>query len=183
MRKIAFIIFGVVLLGYMLAPGVTNIDNFIALPSSLKSSLSGDTVQVSNVSAYYSNNYRSFVTQFYYDSLKSQSWLPFGPIKINHPPEFAYQYIKDQTQSTFLEEYTYPLRDSLFVNGLEPFEEDGRSRYWGATQFSQDGQNFNNKVTLRYYPSSLWARMVVWVGIMVSIYFLWKFGRGTVKND
>jgi hypothetical protein len=177
MKRIIFVIFGLFLLAYLMAPSASNIDDFEALPNSLKSTLSGDTVQVSNVSAYYSNNYRNFVTKFYYDNLKSNSWLPFGPLKLNHPPEFAYQYIKDQTQSTFLEEYTYPLRDSLFVNGLEPFEEDGRPRYWGATQFAQDDQAFNNKTTLRYYPSPVWARLVVWGGIMLCIYFTFKIGK------
>lgn len=183
MKRVGYIIFGALLFVYLLAPSATSIENFAALPNSLKSTLSGDTIQVPNVSAYYSNNYRNFVTQFYYDSLKSNSWLPFGPVKINHPPEFAYQYIKDQTQSTFLEEYTYPLRDSLFVNGLEPFEEDGRARYWGATQFAQDGQAFDNKTTLRYYPSPLWARVVVWIGIMFGIYAIYKIGLKVFKHD
>lgn len=174
--------FGVVFLIYLLLPGAKGIENFRALPNSIKSNLSGDTIQVPNVSAYYSNNYRKFTTEFYSENMKSNTWLPFLPFRINHPPEFAYQYIKDQTQATYLEEYSYFLRDSLFVNGLEPFEENGKPRYWGATQFAQDGQSFDNKVTLRYYPSPVWARLIVWAGIMISIYFLWGQGREMLKN-
>lgn len=174
MIKILFVVFGLCLLLYLLMPGSKGISDFKPLPNSSKSNLSGDTIQVPNVSAYYSNYYRGFATKFYYDNFKNNTFLPFGPVKVNHPPEFAYQYIKDQTQATYLEEYVYPLRDAIFVNGLEPFDVQGNPRYSGATPFAQDGQDFSTKVTLRYYPSPVWVRIVVWVGIMLAIYAIWK---------
>lgn len=172
--KILFIVFGVSLLLYLLVPGPRGISDFEPLPNSSKSNLSGDTIQVPNVSAYYSNYYRDFATRFYYDNFKDNTMLPFGPVRVNHPPEFAYRYIKDQTQSTYLEEYAYPLRDTIFVNGLEPFDTQGNSRYSGATPFAQDGQEFSTKVTLRYYPSPIGIRVIVWMGIMLVIYAMWK---------
>lgn len=174
MIKKLFIVFGSGLLLYMLVPGSRGISDFKPLPNSAKSNLSGDTIQVPNVSAYYSNHYRDFATKFYYDNFKSNTLVPFGPIRVNHPPEFAYQYIKDQTQSTYLEEYVYPLRDAIFVNGLEPFDVHGNPRYSGATPFAQDGQDFSTKVTLRYYPSPIGIRVIVWMAVMLAIYAMWK---------
>lgn len=182
MIKVVYLVFCLLLLIYLVLPGMGSINQVPALPGSVKSTLSGDTVQVPNVTAYFSNNYRDFVTNYYFRSMTSLNWFPFPPIKLNHPPEFAFQYIKDQTHSTYLEEYTYPLRDSLFVNGLEPFYFDGKPKYWGAAQFSQDGNSYDTKVTLRYYPSTLWARLIVWFGIVISLFYCWKLTKVVVRN-
>jgi len=170
--KIALIIFSVSLLIYMLVPGADSITDFPALPDSIKSTLEGDTIQVPNVSAYFSNNYRDFVIPYYYESYKGNSSVPFGPLRLNYPPEFAFTAIKDQTQSTYLEEIVYPLKDSLFINGLEPVEKDGRPRYLGGGRFEIDGRFIDTKVTLRFYPSSIPVRILVWFGINLSVLVL-----------
>lgn len=175
--------FGVCLLVYLILPGANSIDDFPALPNSSKSTLYGDTTEIPNVKAYFSNNYRSFVVNFYKLSFISKNLFPFEPIKLNYPPEFAFTAIKDQTQSTFLEELVYPLRDSLFVNGMEPFGEDGSPRYWGAENFDSEGQNYLTKTTLRYYPSSISVRILVWAGIMVSLVLLSNLGGKILRNE
>ena len=143
----------------------------------MKSTLEGDTIQVPNVAGYFSNNYRGFTTLFFRQEYKENTLFPFGPLRLNYPPEFAFTAIKDQTHSTYLEEFYYPLRDSLFVNGLEPFYEDGTPRYAGAMQFDHQGILNDTKVTLRYYPSSILTRIIVWLGITASVIFLWKLGK------
>lgn len=183
MFKYAFLFFSVILLIYLLIPGPSSIRDFPALPNSVKSSLEGDTVQVPNISAYFSDNYRSFVTNFYQISYRKQVLIPFPPIKLNYPPEFAYTTIMDQTRSTYLEEYAYPLRDSLYVNGYEPFYENGKPKFWGSVKADELGGIYNNKVTLRYYPSPIWVRLIVWLGIILSIFFVWKTGRRIIFND
>ena len=55
--KIVLIVSSLLLLIYMLLPGADSITDFPALPDSIKSNLEGDTIQVPNVSAYFSNNY------------------------------------------------------------------------------------------------------------------------------
>lgn len=175
--SVTFIIFSLILLLYLLLPGPGHIDNFQGLPASGKSTLPGDTWQVPNISAYFSNQYRNFVIPFYVKQYKDQTIIPFLPLRLNYPPEFAFTTVKDQTQSTYLEELVYPLRDSLFVNGLEPFDKDGQARYGGATKFMEHGKSFETKVTLRYYPSSVLIRIIVWIGIVFSFIFLWRLGR------
>jgi hypothetical protein len=175
--KTVLIILSFLLLVYMLMPGPDSITDFPALPDSIKSSLEGDTIQVPNVSAYFSNNYRDFVIPHYYDSYKAGTIVPFGPLRLNYPPEFAFAAIKDQTQSTYLEEFVYPLKDSLFINGLEPVEKDGTPRYVGGGRFEMDGRFIDTKVTLRFYPSTLPVRVAVWFGINLSVIVLFIMSK------
>jgi hypothetical protein len=159
------------------------VSDFLPLPQSRKSELSGDTVEVPNISAYFSNNYRRFVTEYYRNQFQSMSRFPFPPITLNHPPEYAFSYIKDQTHSTYLEEYVYPLRGSLFVNGFEPFDEKTKEpRYDGATYFSVGNALYETKVTLRYYPNRIASRLVVWGGINLIIIFLYNFVKKIIYD-
>ncbi len=172
-----FLIFCVVFLIYMVLPGPDSINDFPALPDSTKSTLEGDTIQVPNVAGYFSNNYRSFVIPFYKDSFQKKGYFFFPPLRLNYPPEHAFTAIKDQTHSTYLEELYYPFRESLFVNGLEPYYEDGTPRYKGGSPFEVETAQFQTKVTLRYYPSTLLSRLLTWFGICISIFMLWNLSK------
>lgn len=182
MKKNLFIGFAVLLLIYMLWPGPSKIAEFKALPNSTKSDLSGDTFQIPNVSAYFSDNFRGFTVPFYRNNYQNLSILPFPPLRLNHPPEFSWLVIKKHTDSTYLEELVYPLRDSLYVNGFEPFYEDGMPKWWGAAKFEVDNNSYFTKTTLRFYPSPVWARLVVWLGILISILAIYKLGRKIIYN-
>ncbi len=182
MRRTIFLFFSFILLLYLLIPGPSSIKDFPTLPSSVKSNLEGDTIQVPNISAYFSDNYRSFATNFYKNSYENSVLMPLLPIRLNYPPEFAYMAIMDQTRSTYLEEYIYPLRDSLYVNGYEPFYENGKPKFWGSVKADEENGTYFNKTTLRYYPSSYLVRVIVWLGIILSISFIWKVGRRIFLN-
>ena len=158
--------------------GPESVEDFSKLPNSVRSRLSGDTWQVPNVKAYFSNNYRGYVVSFYIEDYKNRTPFGINPLIINHPPEYAYTAIKDQTQSTYLEEITYPLRDSLFVNGLEPYDEETKEpRYQSAVPFVVGDEEFETKVILRYYPSPIWARFISWLGIVISFILVWKISK------
>lgn len=172
--KAIFIIFSLLLLIYMVWPSTKQISQFKALPDSDKSTLEGDTIQIPNVSAYFSDNFRAFVIPFYAKDYQNLVNLPFPPSRLNHPPEHSWNVIKRHTDTTYLEELYYPLRDSLYVNGLEPFYEDGSAKFWGATKFEIGEKVYFTKVTLRFYPSSILARLIVWLGIIVSALLLFE---------
>jgi hypothetical protein len=180
--KFFFVIISGLLLVYMMWPAPTSINSFPALPDSTKSKESGDTIQVSNVSAYFSKHYRQFVTNYYKNYYQQLTGLPFPPLRMNHPPEFAYTAIKDQTQSTYLEEFYYPLRGSLYVNGFEPFYEDGTAKFVGATDMVVDGKFYSTKTTLRYFPSRWSSRLIVWFGLNITFIALWKMGKRVLSN-
>ncbi len=175
--KYLFFFFSSLLLIYMLWPGPSRIDQFSPLPNSLKSKLEGDTIQIPNVSAYFSDNFREFVVPFYLKNYWNLTKLPFPPLRLNYAPEFSWIAIKKHTDSTYLEELVYPLRSSLYVNGLEPFYSDSRPKFWGATKFEVEGKSHLTKTTLRFYPSSLGVRFLVWAGIILSINLLYKMMR------
>ena len=182
--KAISVLISLLLLFYLIWPYQPgNIEDFSSLPASYRSKLSGDTVQVPNLKAYFSNSYRDFVIPYYLGEYMRFSRFPFKPLKLNHPPEYAFQAIKDQTQSTYLEELTYPLRSSLFINGLEPFDQNTKKpRYPAAGYFEEEGVNYETKVTIRYYPSGVGVRFIVWLGINISAVALYKLGRRILGN-
>lgn len=176
--KFFFIAFSFALFIYMLWPGPSKIADFKALPDSDKSKLAGDNIeQVSNVAGYFSDNYRAFVVPFYSKVYQNLNHLPFPPLRLNHPPEFSWQVIKKHTDSTYIEELVYPLKSSIYVNGFEPFYPDSNPKFWGSMKFSQDEHSWFTKTTVRFFPSNVVARLIVWVMITFSIYWLYKIGR------
>lgn len=175
-----FIIFSVVLLVYMILPGPGKIEEISALPNSVKSTLDGDTEQVPNVAGYFSSNFRKEAVKFYVNDYQSKTILPIPPLRLNYPPEHAWTVIKKYTDSTYIEELVYPLRGSLYVNGMEPFLENGEPRYEGATKLHLTGSEYLTKVTLRLFPSSVYDRIIVWIGLVISIYLLWNATKKVV---
>ncbi len=183
MIKKIFILFSVILFIYMIWPGPGEISDLKPLPNSAKSTLSGDTVQIPNVSAYFSNNFRNFVVPFYYKNYQENSHFPFPPIRLNHPPEYSWTVIKKPTDTTYLEEFVYPLRDSLYVNGFENYHPNGTPVFWGAPKLNEGDKIWYTKTTLRLYTSNLVVRVLMWFGIIISIQQLWKLGRSIVRNE
>jgi hypothetical protein len=176
-------VFGLGLI-YLLWPGPEAITDIQPLPESVKSSEPGDTTQVANVAAYFSNMRRKEVTDFYHQKFTYLTifGFPIPPIKLNRPPEEAYMYIRDQQASTYLEEYVYPLRDSLYVNGFEPFNEQGKPYKLGATDIQIDGVFYDTKTTLRYYGSSIIWRLIIYVGIWIGFYFTYQTVKEILKK-
>ena len=178
MTRKLFLIFSILLLIYMIWPGPGKISDFKALPNSDKSTLAGDNItQVPNVAAYFSENYREFVVPYYSKIYQSLNWLPFPPLRLNHPPEYSWTVIKKHTDSTYLEELIYPLKSSLFVNGFEPFYSDGTPKFWGSSTFGMNDHSWHTKTTIRFYPSSAVVRILVWSGIIISVYLLFQLGK------
>ena len=182
--KILYIFFCSVFLIYMVWPGPSLISDFNALPDSSKSNLEGDTIQIPNVSAYFSNNFRNFIVPFYLSNYQKDFHFPLPPLRLNHPPEYSWKVIKVNTDSTYLEELVYPLRDSLYVNGFEPFYFDGTPKFWGSTKFEVSSKAWFTKTTLRFFPSNLLIRILVWLGISISIVWIYRLGRKIIfSND
>lgn len=164
---------------YMLWPSpIYNIEDFAQVPNSVRSQLDGDIWQVPNLKSFFSNEYREDVVSMYGNDYKNSSGFWFYPFILNYPPENAYKYIKDQTQSTYLVELYYPLRESLFINGMEPLDESTKEpRYTGAVPFNVDGTIYETKVTIRYYPSPFFVRLATWFGISISLILLLNISK------
>ncbi len=170
---------------YILLPGPSSINDFSPLSDSVKSQLEGDTIQNPNIAAYFSDFRRVYITKYYQDMFASKLFLgiKIPPIRLNHPPEEAYRYVRDQQESTFLEEYVFPLRESLFVNGYEPFIENEifhapHSPYGDRVEYKQNW--YLSKTTLRFYPSNIFFRLFVYLGIWVGCYLLYKLSKKAI---
>ena len=176
-------IFGLI---YILSPGPASINDFPPPPDSLKSDEPGDTYQVPNIAAYFSDFDRAKITQFYkkaFQNLYFFGLLP--PIKLNHPPEYARQVIRNEQVSTFLEEYVYPFRGSLFVNGYEPFVENEMKKNnhnFVGDHIHIQGRYFNSKTTLRFYPADFFGRVVVYLGVWLAVFVLFEVGKRTFRE-
>lgn len=120
-------IFNVFALFYIISP----VPKIPDLPNSVKSNLPGDTTQITNVSAYYTNMSRAEVMDFYYTNFNGPSRT-----KVNYPPEKAKDIITDTIQSYYLEELVLPLKGSLYVNGFE----------WANDVFTKPEQRIKNKL-------------------------------------
>lgn len=164
---------------YVLLPGPGEIEDFKAVPG-VKSDFPGDTIQNPNIAAFYTDYTRSEITKFYKDdfSKKLLFGIPLPIISLNHPPEAAHKYVRDQQESTFLEEYIFPLRESLFVNGYEPKVENDmfnrRDRSFIGDHLKYKEVFYNSKTTLRYHPSYLVNRVLVYLGIWLAATLLYK---------
>lgn len=162
---------------YLFWPGPSSIADFPPIPDSLKSDEPGDTVQVPNLAAYFSQYDRSQITAFYQNYFTKANFFIVPPIRLNHPPEETHQYVRDQQISTFLEEYVFPLRGSIFVNGYEPKVENQikrkESNFFGNS-IQIKGNYYVSKTTLRYHPVPFFWRLALYLGIWVSILGIYK---------
>lgn len=154
--KVIFVVFGIFFLGYLALPSP---DFPEQLPGSYQSGEPAD-VETTLRRGYYTDMTRVEVMDWYNQQFK------WGP-NLNYPPEEAQTIIRDQTQSTFLEEIVHPFRESIYINGFEPKEK----------QYAQivNDRLYRQKVIVRYVPSSTTLRLAVGVltlGLIYSLYIL-----------
>jgi hypothetical protein len=154
-KKFAFLIlliFNVLAIVYLVSPTPTLSD----LPNSIKSTEPGDTVQIPNVAAYYTNQTRTQVINYY----KAIYYSPFRII-LNHPPEKAREIIRDTIPSYYFEEFVLPFKESLYINGFE-WENDvftkPDKRVKNKLLF--EGKEYKAKITIRTFPVSIEKRLI-----------------------
>lgn len=186
-KFIAVIIF-ILGLVYILSPGPTKIEDFPPIPDSLKSDEPGDTYQNPNIVAYFSDFDREKITRFYRSAYQKNHFLVglLFPISLNYPPETARAVIRNEQVSTFLEEYVYPLRGSILVNGYEPFVENEikkREHWFIRDRIHINGRYFVSKSTLRFYPNDAFDRIIVYFGIWLAGFALFELSKKTFQES
>ena len=173
---------------YMLAPDPGSINDFPPLPNSLKSDEPGDTWQVPNIAAYFSDADREEITNFYREEYRKKfifgSIIP--PISLNYPPIAAYQYVRDfLLHSPFLVDYSYPLRGSIFVNGYEisiykDIKKLTHAKPYDVIQIK--GQHFKSKTTIKLYTSHWYMRLVTYLGIWGACFAIFVLFKKVIKE-
>jgi hypothetical protein len=139
---------------------------------------------------FYTNQWRSSVTEYYQKKFRESHcqgnsvlnlFCYINPIILNYSPLLATTLIDSKQQSTYLEEYIYPLKDSIIVNGYEPYDQNGKQFDKSSQPLVFNGKQYHAQVTVRYYSSSFVSRIFIYLFICLSIYFeirLFKKLRG-----
>ncbi|HRS23103.1 MAG TPA: hypothetical protein P5562_03045 [Candidatus Woesebacteria bacterium] len=171
-KYLFLIIFNLIAILYLIQP----VPNLPDLPQSVKSSLPGDTIQISHVRAYFTNLSRAEVIDFYRTHYRG-----LGRIIINHPPEKAKEIFVDTIQSYYLEEFILPFKESLYINGFE-WENDvfTKPEKRIANKLIYENQTFKSKVTIRTFSTSISQRLMMLLLTEVILFFICKsyqFGR------
>lgn len=185
MSKTSKIIFSIIfLLGtfYLSLPAPRD---FPHLPQAVKSTEPGDTVQIANVSAYYTDMPRQEVIDFYFDYFSRSPFfkIPFPTYKLNHPPERIREVLRDTQRSTYVEELVHPFRESVFISGFE----------WDNDPFTPpekrvknilivNGKTYQFKVTLFYQESALWQRLLVFYLVLGASWAVVNAFRGIYQR-
>lgn len=168
---IAVYLLGVI---YLLLPGA----NIPDLEPALRSTEPGDTWQIPGVWAFYTDLSRRESIDFFEKAFSQSSLmnLPLPTFRLNHPPEYARETIRDTLASNFYEELIHPLRESLFISGWIPSEDQvylSQSKE-PITYFEIEGNHYYAKITLYYVQSPVWARLLIWTGtVLVTSVLAW----------
>ncbi|HUS59885.1 MAG TPA: hypothetical protein VMX76_00650 [Nevskiaceae bacterium] len=151
------------------------------LPNSLRSTEPVDSGQIPAIYvAYYTNLSRQEVIDFYAKEFKKSTFLsiPLFTYRLNHPPEYALETIVDTIHSSFYEELVHPLRESLFISGWIPSQDEAYRNQIKKPEvdFSIEGKRFSTKIILHYVRSPIWARLLVWTGIVgLAVIIFYQF--------
>ena len=128
-------------------------------PGSLTSFAPADTETIYR-NSYYTNYSRAEIINYY----KSQFKWPF--FRLNHPPEESQTLVREQTQTSWLEELVHPLKDSLYINGFYPTKP--------TEQLNIGKVHYQARITLHYFPSHPVTRLTVLLMASLSAYLLIK---------
>ncbi len=169
------VLFNALFLAYLLIPTPTLKD----LPNSVKSDEPGDTVQMKNVTAFYTNLSRTEVINFY-RSVYTSPVL----IRLNYPPEYAKTIFRDTMQSYYLEEFSIPFKESLFINGFE-WENDVFTKLEKriVNKMIYKGIEYKSKITIKVIPTSPFIRLLNFLIIESSLIGLFYLYRYFKKNN
>ena len=170
-----FVIFNIFALIYLVYP----LPSLPDLPNSVKSNLPGDTVQISHVTAYYTNMSRTEVMNFY-----KAYYTGLFRINLNHPPEKAKQVIVDTIPSYYLEEIVLPLKESLYINGFE-WEQDVFTKPENRikNKLIYEGKEYHAKITLRRFPVNIPGRIIVFFITQIALITTVLVLKSFTKHD
>jgi len=156
--KIIFLFVSVFLFIYVLLPN----PEFPKPPPDAVQSMEPADTETLLRRAYFTNLNRQEVIEHYKKEF-NKGFSIYTP-RLNYPPEESATIIRDQTRSTYLEELVHPLRESVFINGFEPKSE--------KDTIIIDGVNWNQKIIVRFVPSSPWIRLIVLALTIASLLLL-----------
>lgn len=164
--KILFVIICIVGVGYLVLP---NFSFPVPPPDSIQSQEPAD-LESPLRRGYFTNFSRAEALTWYEKQFNHSDFngIRLPTLLLNYPPEYAQTLIRDQTSSTFLQEFVHPFRESMYVNGFEPQSLNSRPI------FSVDGRSWKLKIIIRLVPTNIWIREIIFAASMVMIVILYN---------
>lgn len=148
-----YILFSIIFLTYIFPP----CPPFpVPPPDAVRSTEDADT-ETPLRRAYFTNYTREQIIAHY-----KAHFSRLVTLELNYPPEDAQTLIRDQTRSYYLEELVHPFRESLFINGFIP--QQAKDEIWYR------GVHYQEKITIRYVPTTIIARATIGISTLVLIY-------------
>lgn len=152
---------------------------------------SGKVEQDSQYIKYLTNDRRYVIINKYHSAFQDLHCSSFRflnvfcyvkPFRINHSTLLAASFFDPKQKSTYLEEYYYPLRGSVIVNGYEPYDEKGKAFNKYSEPLIKNGKNYYSEVTIKYYTSTSAARVFIYLLIWIVGYWMIKIIRAQVSG-
>ena len=177
-KKIFFItlvIFNLLAVWYLISP----IPVLPDLTYAAKSDLPGDTIQLKNVTGFFTNQSRQEIINFYQANFNG-----LFRIHLNHPPERSKMIILDTIQSTYLEEFILPFKESVFINGFEwqndPFTKPEKRI---ANKMIYYGKEYFTKITIKTFPTTIPRRLITFFATEAIIFFIFYALKSAFKKS
>ena len=169
MKKILTIFFAIFCIAGILYLALPGYSFPVPPPDSIKSEEPAD-LESPLRRGYFTNYSRAEVLAWY---KKQFDYSPLLNIKLptlllNYPPEYAQTIIRDQTGSTYLQEFTHPFRESLYINGFETPESNLQLLFY------VDGKFWYQKIIIRQVPSNVFIREGIFIVSMVMVVILYN---------
>lgn len=116
--------------------------------------------------AYFNQKNREQTTQHYENYLANNPFpgMSLLTYRLNYPPEDSSFLVRPHMYSSYLEEVVHPFRESLYINGFSPTEPKDDIRIYGV--------RYNQKVTVKYVPSSVYSRLLIGVLSMLILFVI-----------
>lgn len=171
---IIIVIFNLLAVWYLLIP-IPNIPN---LTNAVKSDLPGDTVQLKNVTGFFTDQSRSEVINFY-----KANFTGLFRIHLNHPPERSKDVIRDTIQSSYLEEFVLPFKESIFISGFEwqndPFTKPEKRI---VNKLIYQNVDYSAKITIKVFPTTVPQRMLTLFITEIAVIYIFLIIKRTFIN-
>lgn len=169
--KIGYIICSICYIVYIIYPN----PHFPDPPKGSIQSVEPADVEDLNRRGYYTNLTREEIIKYYRKEFAINFFgVKFTGLRLNYPPEEAQTLIRDQTRSTYLEELTHPLRESLYVNGFEPKED--------KDMIIVEDKKWGQKIIVRYVESDLLSRITIALLTIAVIPLIYKMTVYTLRS-
>lgn len=164
--KIVFFFSCLVVIAYLALPGYAFPD---PPPGSLQSEEPAD-LETPLRRGYFTNMTRAEVLSWYGNQVNHSSFfgIKLPTLLLNYPPEDAQTLIRDQTGSTFLQQFVHPFRESWYVNGSETPATHLKPKYF------VEGKSWQLKIIIRYVPSNIFVREAIFIVAATLIVVLYK---------